>query len=698
MAGAQIRPAGGTRLDVQGLRALAVLLVMLAHVGVPWLSGGFIGVDVFFVVSGFLITGLLLREREATGRIRLGAFYARRARRILPASTVVLLATVGYAAATLPASRVDDVVTDARWSGVFLANVHFAQVGGDYFAQDRETSPLQHLWSLGVEEQFYLVWPALLVLVLVCVARRRSAPALVATVLVGIWCTSYAWALVGDGDPAAYYGALPRAWELATGALLAVSMPLLRRLPGSVHTVLAMAGLVAIGVAAVRYDAGFSGPELLLPVAGTAALLAAGTMSQDDALPVLSKALTWAPMVWVGDRSYSLYLWHWPIIVLVVPALALRAVPAGLVALAMTVVVAEVVFRLVETPFRRGRVPGFRGRWSLVLWPVTVLAVLCSGPLASAWANAGLEHRREEARQYYAEHPEAMPAPGERVDRVDRVDPPPVRQVLAEAIRLAEAGAPIPDDLVNEKGLHGDHWQSWFDCYADWEDIVVELCPVGDRRASRTVVVFGDSQAGVLLPALDLVGASNGFRVIGLVKLGCAPYAVDQWAFGERYVACDEFRDWARKRIREIAPDTLVLGARGMLAIDTVDGKPDERAWSTGVETTLDQVVAEAGNVVVVSGVGAIAVRPATCLSDPSSNLRSCSSPEDELSLVANGLTRAAATDHGLTYADLTSLACQRHRCPLVAERTVLYHDPAHLSMTWMRRVAWELTALMEVQ
>ena len=211
-------------------------------------------------------------------------------------------------------------------------------------------------------------------------------------------------------------------------------------------------------------------------------------------------------------------------------------------------------------------------------------------------------------------------------------------------------------------------------------------------------MVYGDSQAGVLLPALDLVGASNGFRVIGLVKLGCAPYAVDQWAFGERYVACDEFRDWARKRIREIAPDTLVLGARGMLAIDTVDGKPDERAWSTGVETTLDQVVAEAGNVVVVSGVGAIAVRPTTCLSDPSSNLRSCSSPEDELSLVANELTRAAATDHGLTYADLTSLACQRHRCPLVAERTVLYHDPAHLSMTWMRRVAWELTALMDVQ
>src|SRR5688500_3517431 len=197
--------ATGTRLDVQGLRAVAVVLVLLTHLGVPWLPGGFVGVDVFFVVSGFLITGLLMREREASGRIRLSGFYARRARRILPASTVVLLATVGYAAVALPASRVDEVVTDARWSAVFAANVHFAQVDGDYFAQDRETSPLQHFWTLGVEEQFYLVWPVLLVLLFVA-ARRRSAPALVAVALIGIWSASYAWSLVEQGSQAAYYG------------------------------------------------------------------------------------------------------------------------------------------------------------------------------------------------------------------------------------------------------------------------------------------------------------------------------------------------------------------------------------------------------------------------------------------------------------------------------------------------------------
>ena len=686
--------ATGTRLDVQGLRAVAVVLVLLTHLGVPWLPGGFVGVDVFFVVSGFLITGLLMREREANGRIRLSGFYARRARRILPASTVVLLATVGYAAVTLPASRVDEVVTDARWSAVFAANIHFAQVDGDYFAQDRETSPLQNFWTLGVEEQFYLVWPVLLVALFVA-ARRRSAPVLVAVVLMGIWFASYAWSLVEQGSPAAYYGTLPRAWELATGALLAVGVPLLWRLPGRARSVLAIAGMVAIGAAAAWYDAGFAGPELLLPVAGTAALIAAGTVPPQVALPGAAEPLTWAPMVWVGDRSYSLYLWHWPVIILVVPALELGSVTAGLAALAITLVLAEVCFRVVETPFRRGRVLGFRGRSAIALWPVTVFAVVVCTALGSAWASAGLEERREEARRYYAQHPSAMPSAAPSAG--GQVAVRPVRQVLAESIRLADAGAPIPADLINEDGLDDDHWSSWFDCYARWEDVTVELCPLGDRRAARTVVVYGDSQAGMLLPALDLIGDNRGLRVLGLIKLGCAPYAVDQWEHGQRYVACDEFRDWARAQIRELEPDVLVLGARGMWAIETNDGVPDQRAWSSGVDATLDEVVTEAGTVVVVSGIGAFTERPSSCLSDPRSDLASCTSPEDERILIANELTRTAAADHDLTYADLTSLACLRNTCPLVAERTVLYRDPAHLSMTWMLRVAWELATLMEM-
>jgi len=684
-----------TRLDIQGLRAVAVLLVLLGHVGVPGLPGGFVGVDVFFVVSGFLITALLLLEREATGRIRLGAFFARRARRILPAATVVLLATAGYAAATLPASRVHDVATDARWSALFMANVHFARVDGDYFAQDRATSPVQHFWSLGVEEQFYLVWPALLALMLVVagLARRRSTTAPVAVVVGVIWCASYAWSVLEMGKPAAYYGAWPRAWELATGALLALAIPLLRRLEGWARTMLTVAGVAAVGLAATRYDGGSAGPELILPVAGAAALLAAGTVAQDAGLPLACRLLASAGMVRLGDRSYSLYLWHWPVVVLVIPALGLGAVTAGVLALAITACLAEVGFHLVETPFRRGRVPGCRGRPALALWPLTVLAVAGSSVLSESWAAAGLEERRKESDHYYVEHPTAMPAPAPATQPA----PQPVRAALAEAIRLADAGAPIPNGLVNEKGLKDDHWQTWFDCYAGWDQVAVPLCPLGDRHAARTLVVYGDSQAGMLLPALDVVGRAEGLRVIAFVKLGCAPYAVDQWALGERYWACDEFREWARARIRELKPDVLVLGARGMWAIETNDGIPDQGSWSTGVRTTLRDLTARAGRIVVVAGLGALAVSPAACLSDAQADLATCTTLEEKLILVANDLTRAAALRAGATYADLTTLACLRHRCPLVAERIVLYRDPAHLTKSWMRRVAWELAALMKV-
>jgi peptidoglycan/LPS O-acetylase OafA/YrhL len=684
-----------TRLDIQGLRAVAVVLVVLAHVGVPGLPGGFIGVDVFFVVSGFLITGLLLREWEATGRIRLGAFFARRARRILPLATLVLVATAGYAAATLPASRVDELATDARWSALFLANVHFAQVDGDYFAQDRATSPVQHFWSLGVEEQFYLVWPALLVLVLVAagLARRRAGTVPVAAVLVVIWCASYAWCVLESGRPAAYYGALPRAWELATGAVLALAVPLLLRLKGWARTVLAAAGVAAVGLTAARYDDGSAGPELLLPVAGAAALLAAGTVVHDARLPLACRPLTWPGMVRLGDRSYSLYLWHWPVVVLVIPALGLGAVTDAVVALAITACLAEVGFRLVETPFRRGRVPGFRGRPALSLWPVTVLLVGGSCLLAESWAAAGLEERRQESQRYYAEHPTAMAGPARQLA------PQPVRAALAEAIRLADAGAPIPNELVNEKGLRNDHWQTWFDCYAGWDQVAVRLCPLGDRHAARTMVVHGDSQAGMLLPALDLVGRDSGLRVIALVKLGCAPYAVDQLhvAVGERYLACDHFREWAQARIRELKPDVLVLGARGMWAVDTTDGTPAQESWSTGVQTTLRELTARTDHVVVMAGLGALAVSPRDCLTDAQAVLATCTTPEDERILMANDLTRAAAARAGATYADLTTLACLRHRCPLVAERIVLYRDPAHLTKSWVRRVAWELAGLMKL-
>ncbi|WP_323794528.1 acyltransferase, partial [Nocardioides sp.] len=327
----------GFRGDVQGLRAIAVIVVIAGHAGVSFLPGGFVGVDVFFVISGFLISQVLLDEVASSGRISLRDFYARRARRILPAATLVLSVTVVASLVWLSAVDALRVVSDALWASVFAANVRFADVGADYFAAEQAPSPLQHYWSLAVEEQFYLVWP-LLLLGLLWVARRRVAPQPVhgaalsptrGTIVIGlvvVAACSLTYATVATAaDPVSTYFSTPaRAWELAVGAALAgVARPLAGRLTLRARGLLATSGLLAVTVACARYDAGtsFPGPAALLPVLGTAAVLLAGSGGH----PVESRAtraLGVGPLRVVGDWSYSLYLWHWPL--LVVPASALQ--------------------------------------------------------------------------------------------------------------------------------------------------------------------------------------------------------------------------------------------------------------------------------------------------------------------------------------------------------------------------------------
>src|SRR5439155_4883168 len=207
------------RADIQGLRALAVLLVVLGHAGVPFLGGGYVGVDVFFVLSGFLITGLLLAEAERRGRVSLVGFYARRARRILPAAALTLLVTDLAASHLLNFVRARQVLSDSVWAAAFGANVHFARQGSDYFAQGQPPSPLLHFWTLSVEEQFYLVWPALLALVLLA-SRLRRRPLLI--VVAGLGLASLAWSVESTraSENAAYFSTFARAWELALGAAL----------------------------------------------------------------------------------------------------------------------------------------------------------------------------------------------------------------------------------------------------------------------------------------------------------------------------------------------------------------------------------------------------------------------------------------------------------------------------------------------
>ncbi|GIH12993.1 acyltransferase family protein [Rugosimonospora africana] len=377
---------------LDGLRAVAVVSVLLYHLSLPWVRGGFLGVDLFFVLSGFLITSLLVREYQVRDTIRLGTFWARRVRRLLPAALLVILAVCVWAALTGPSDRIWSVRHDAWWTLGYLANWHFVLSGQSYFAQFNLPSPLLHTWSLAIEEQFYLVWP-LVVLVLLR-WRRGRVGLLTAVAVVGALCSAVLMRhYYHASDPSrVYYGTDTRAHELLAGAALALLVagplgdrlrPWLRRL--AVPAVLVV--LVALVVMPDSWPWYYRGGGLVFGF--VAAVLVSGTYAGGAVGSPLARLLGLRPLAWLGRISYGLYLWHWPVYqALTESSSGLRGAALDMVRVAVSLLIAVASFYLIEQPIRRGKPFGFRlsPRRLVVATPVVigVAAVLVLGSTANA--------------------------------------------------------------------------------------------------------------------------------------------------------------------------------------------------------------------------------------------------------------------------------------------------------------------------
>ncbi|MBS4752734.1 acyltransferase [Nocardioides sp. zg-ZUI104] len=670
------------RTDIQGLRALAVLLVVLAHAGVPGLGGGVIGVDVFFVISGFLITGLLLAERERSGRISIKRFYARRARRLLPVATVVTAVTLAASYRLQPLSTLRLHVEDAVWSAGFLANVRFAATDSDYWASDA-LSPFRHYWSLAVEEQFYLLWP----LVVGVFLARRARPA-VWVALLAAGSLAFAVWHTADSPVQAYYSSPARAYELLIGALVAVSVPVLRELRPWLSTLLAVAGLAGVlgSLALVGPNSALPGWLALAPTLSAAALLAGGAGSQATWVGSL---LSRQPLRYLGDISYSLYLWHWPVLVLG-PATALGTWPEvrrTTVLLLVVLVLSMLSYHLVERPAMTWqwlqRVPVR----ALALWPASVAVVLVAASASIALAEAQLESRQQAAVEFARENPDLVRA---------QEDPDPM-VALRAAVRAARAGAPVPGGLDVE-GLTEDIWHKHIPtkCQAWWEGTSARLCRFGDADATRTIVLIGDSHAGMWLPAFDVLGKAEGFAVVPMVKHGCSPYDYPQRFRGEDYVECEEFRAWARATVPSLDPTAVVVTARGYHGLRPAEGTSREEAWSAAVTSTLTALSATAPRLLVLSDLPSRPVEAGACVTDPEATLDSClaadsGTPETD----SNVLTQRAAEKIGARYVSVTPLVCHDGGCPVVVGREFVYFDDDHVSHSWARRVAGDLGELL---
>ena len=414
------------RADVQGLRAVAVGLVIAGHAGLSGFEGGFVGVDVFFVLSGFLITTLLLRETDRSGRVSISQFYARRARRILPAATATMLVVLTYSAIVLPQTRTDQIAGDAGWAAVFLANVHFAREAVDYF-NNAAPSPFQHYWSLSVEEQFYVVWPLLVLAVALWIPkhhRRRAITALAALVAV----VSLAWSLHATGpDPTtAYFSTPARAFELAAGALLACVAGRLTSIKRPYAAALGFAGVGTLVYATTNFSEAthFPGWHALVPVAGTVALLVAG-----PATPT-GKLLSKQPFRYLGDISFSLYLWHWPILILAPEAIPGGGVRELLIMLALILVASATSYHAIEMPFQRHKIPHLtKGRRALALWPAAAALALVAGTSSQAYAGYQVDVAKANAEEWFKENPDVL-----------ETDDKPVTKVLKTTVKAARDG------------------------------------------------------------------------------------------------------------------------------------------------------------------------------------------------------------------------------------------------------------------
>ncbi len=698
-------PRSRRRADIQGLRAVAVLLVVAFHAGLP-VPGGFVGVDVFFVISGFVITAMLMREWATHDRLRFRHFYFRRFLRLTPA--LALTVTVVALASILLQNPFGAQQATARTGlGAMLLSANFtiAHAAGDYFAQNAVTNPLLNTWSLSVEEQFYLAFPALLALGWASVrrARHRATPPMVLVpvlVVAGVsFALSVAWShgstfasglteYFGGAESFAFYSPFTRAWEFAVGAVLALVLPRLAVLSSRVARLLGLLGLGLIAGAALLVDESmaFPGWIALVPVAGTAIVIHSGSHHTTG----VSRVLAIPPMVLVGDISYSWYLWHWPVIVYT--ALLFPNRPVLLVAAAAaSIVPALLSYRLVEQPLRRLRPRTRTGAASLVVVTVGIPLATCALLLTGASTGWGL-----------------VPPSAVVTTVTDLASPPPVSSPGASNRPVApdrataeqQADSAVDDGEVagGEGGsLRSQHVAVRAGCVNT--DLDPARCTFGPQSPTGTVLLAGDSQAYALADGVIAAAESIGMDTIVTSHTGC-PF-LGRESSGVHNYPC---RAWQRSIVdyaRAERPDVVVIANRsagyvhpewGWRTAARDDGgradSVDEAAalWRRGLEPVVADLT-RAGVGVVIIG----AVPEMTGYTDRTSLLAAAIGSRDfEVSRQDSEADRRPALDvenavarayPGVIVYDPNPALCGDESCSATRDGTPVYQDETHLAV-----------------
>lgn len=652
------------RADIQGLRAIAVVSVLLFHIWPSKVPGGFVGVDVFFVISGFLITGHLCREAEKTGSVSLLRFYDRRIRRLMPAASVVLMAAAVATLFVLPQGSWEETGWNIVASALYFENWHLAALAVDYLASENDPSPVQHFWSLSVEEQFYVFWPLLIIAASWAKPARLGLRTLLIAVLGLIAASSFAssvW-LTRTNPEAAYFVTQTRIWELGIGGLIALGAPAFsettRRLMGGVGVL-----VITAAVFLMSSKTPFPGYAALAPTIGATLVLLSG---DSRATPSVYSLLKARPFQFLGDISYSLYLWHWPLIIFY------QSLFPGHLSLVegTTIIVASVIAAYLSREFIE--MPFLQGRWSSSSSPAPWKTVISGG------ASMGVCAATAAAMVFFVE--------GQSVSFAENISANqsyPGPAAILSGAKTPKNVAVIPSPAV----LKHDKPQAYADgCHPNQSaPSTPRGCVYGNPDSDYHVILAGDSHAAQWLPAMEEVAKANGWKLTLATRSACipAPFMTGDKDVDER-VRCGE---WGREVLARIErdPPKMILWASSR----------HQRIWPNGDKAADKEATGEAIGmlwrewrkrdieVVAIAETPFFGRNPAKCISTPK---KCAANRRKALDSEPVGMAQERVPEVPLI--DMNDALCNDKVCPAVIGNVVVWRDRHHMTATYSRMLA----------
>jgi peptidoglycan/LPS O-acetylase OafA/YrhL len=661
------------RPDIDGLRAIAIIAVVFYHAGFPGFPGGFVGVDVFFVISGFLITALLFNEAAATGRLGLSAFYARRVRRLLPAALIVVAVSLLLGAFVMPPASDEQrsLARSAMAVAFFASNFFFFTTTGGYFDAPSFSMPLLHTWSLAVEEQYYLIWPLLMLLLLRFFRGTAAESTLRVRVLWALGLMSLISLAVSIGmtpeHPSFSFYLLPaRVWEFAIGGIVGLAASAFYARLRSWGEGLAVLGLALIVYSVVMFNDGtpFPGAAAIVPVGGTAMLIFGMTANEHG---IVRRLLASRPLVFIGLLSYSWYLWHWPLLSFYrTYSLGAKSLAANSLAIAGALVLAWLTYVWIERPARMYRKGPFRSIRA-TLFTGGAICLLTLSLSAGLWA---WRHYQQSAEAY-------------RWITTARADRPFFVEVCAQPERPLVADLPL------------------------------EECTYGPDKQHPKLLLWGDSHAHHLLPMLT--EAFPNVAVYELTMPRCVPLVGPESEKLTQSKSCNEFNQRALQEIlalREIGLEGVVISARwpihfghrSFATIDQQNGAQELNSekiaqlraeMQTSLETTLSTLESIGLRVLVIAPTPQLVYSAPQCLA-----LRGeadCHAPralnDELLDETREALAEVIAQHRDVRLIQLMDFFCDAQTCYASRDGKVLYHDADHLTKAAAKDLGRHLAA-----